>query len=329
MIKSLKSLASVAWLFFYSTPLFAWTYTNQQFGFTAALPDGFSDISSQTKVKSLVAQGKFDSSKNGHVEIIVLQDLGAALDREDFSKKTDQPNNVTAEKATWKSFNINVVRVVENADSVPFVTFNAQVPLKPHAIQLTVTGPAFDESKLRADMRTIVASIDGPTNWLTDEQSWHPGTNWIAVVVGLLIMITGRLRISKHYGVIGTGARIGGFFILILGITMPPLALFGLKFLYSLGLNIPRINFVAGLIAWIVFHWLLIWAAVAMLVKEYGNAYADAEAVAAAATSSLEPPKIIKKLITQCHMCRTSIPPELQETVRTCPGCGADLSRAR
>jgi len=34
-------------------------------------------------------------------------------------------------------------------------------------------------------------------------------------------------------------------------------------------------------------------------------------------------------LITHCHMCECSIEPEQQSTLKTCPGCGADLSRQR
>ena len=329
-MKSVKSLALLAWFFLNSTRLFAWNYTNQELGFSVTLPDGFADISNQTKVKSLVAQGKMDSSKDGIIEMILIQDLGGAIDREDLSKRTDKPQNVTLEKAAWKSFQIDVFRVAENLNSVPFVTFNAQVPLKPHAVQLTVTGPATDESRLRIEMQSIVAYIDGPTNWLTEGQRQSFGTNWIAVFVGLLVMITGRLRISRHYGVIGTGARIGGLFILILGVVMPPLAVMGLRFLTSQGVYIHGTNFIVGLIAWVMFHCAIIWVAIAMLIKEYGNAYAkDAGELAPSAAPSAEPPKIIKKLITQCRMCQTPIPPEQQETVRTCPTCGADLARAR
>ena len=50
------------------------------------------------------------------------------------------------------------------------LTFNAQVPLKPHAIQVMVSGPASDETSLRQQMQTIVSSVDGPTNWLTTDE---------------------------------------------------------------------------------------------------------------------------------------------------------------
>jgi hypothetical protein len=329
-MKSVKTLALVAWFLLCSTRLFAWTYTNQEFNFSATLPDGYTDVSGQARAKCLVAQQKIETTTSGHIETVILLDLKGAIGREDLSKEGKIPANASLEKTEWKSFKIDVIRVIENIGGVSFVTLNAQVPLKPHAIQVSVAGPASDETKLRADLLAIVASVDGPTNWLTDEQRFSPKPNWIAVVVGLLVIITGRLRISKNYGLIGTGARIGGFFILVLGIALPFLLTVGLSYLISVGVQVPRINFLIGLVAWITFHWLLIWAAVVMLVKEYGNSYGDdADEVRSSDTHPIEPPKVIKRLIAQCHMCKTPIPPEQQETVRACPSCGADLTRVR
>ena len=330
MMKSAKILLCAALFLLCSTHLFAWTYTNQELGFSAALPDGYSDISSQMKVKALVSQGKMDPSKTGIIEMIAIQDLGAPIGRDDLSKTPGKPENVKFEKTAWKSFSIDLFSVVENVNSISFLTLNAQVPLKPHAIQITVAGPATDEARLRAEMQQIVASVDGPTNWLMDDERQYAGTNWIAVLVGIIVMITGRLRISKHYGVIGTGARIGGFFILILGFAVPPLAVLSLRFLASQGIITHAPIFLVALVAWIAFYWVAIWAAVVMLVKEYGNAYADdAEQVATANAPTFEPPKVVKRFVTHCRMCQVPIPPEQQETVRACPSCGADLTLAR
>ena len=207
MKKSIKSLVWVALFLLSSTRLFAWNYTNQELGFSATLPDGFSDISHQTKVKCLVAQGKFDSSKNGHFEVIVIQDLGAALGREDLSKRTDIPAKASLEKTAWKGFSDNAYRVTEDSESGSVITLNVQIPLKPHAIELTVSGPERDEGKLRTDMLAIVATIDGPTNWLTDEQDRRFRTNWIAVFAGIACHDYGQTSglYPGDYGVIGTG----------------------------------------------------------------------------------------------------------------------------
>jgi hypothetical protein len=58
-------------------------------------------------------------------------------------------------------------RAPEEVNGVPTVTLNAQVPLKPEAIQVGVVGPAAQEEELRGTLRSVLASLDGETNWLT------------------------------------------------------------------------------------------------------------------------------------------------------------------
>jgi len=105
---------------------------------------------------------------------------------------------VTLEKARWKSFDIDVFNIIEMDGAVTNVTFNAQVPLKPHAIQLTVVGPVGDEALLRQEMQTIVASIDGASNWLTTEERLTRGASGlgrlIAVGCVLVIIVSWGLR---------------------------------------------------------------------------------------------------------------------------------------
>jgi hypothetical protein len=276
-MKSAKILACVACLFLCSTRMFAFVYTNQELGFSAKLPDGMADFSSQTKVKSLVSLGSLNGSKGGRVEIIVIQDLGAAIGREDLSKTQDKPQNVTLEKTAWKSFNVDLFKAVEDLNSISFVTLNVQIPLKPHAIQLSVSGPAADESKLRADMTNIVASIDGPTNWLTEgerAERTRRAQNPLAIVIGLIVLVVGRLRISRHYGLKGTGARVAGFFILVMGIAQPLLLLPIVKCLRSFNVDITGIDPMVVIGVWIAFYCMLIWGFVALLIQHYGNPYA-------------------------------------------------------
>src|SRR5260370_32594790 len=128
------------------------------------------DFSTNMRIKSLISRATVDPTKKGLIELVAVQDMGGPIGREDLSKKANKPENTTLEKTAWKGFDVDVFKVVENIRGVSFVTFNAQVPLKPHAIQIMVSGPAFDENKLRKDAQTIVASIQGPTNWLTDEE---------------------------------------------------------------------------------------------------------------------------------------------------------------
>jgi len=153
-----------------SSPLFALNYSNPELKFKAKLPDNLEDVSIRVAVHGgLISLGQWNQSRSGLVKMVSLQDLGGAIGREDLSKKKDKPANVTLEKARWQTFDIDVFKVIETAGKVTTVTFNAQVPLKPHAVQVTVIGPAAEEASLRQEMQTVVASIEGARNWLTTD----------------------------------------------------------------------------------------------------------------------------------------------------------------
>lgn len=329
MIKSVKLLLLVAWLTLFSTRLFAFNYTNQELGFSVTLPEGLVQYPSQTKPTPLVSLGRWDNANKRYTEAIGIEDLGGPIGRDQLANSPGKPEDVTLEKMNWKGFDIEVLKMTQNLNSISIVAYNAQVPLKPHAIQVIVTGAPSDEARLRTELHTILASINGRTNWLTEGQRADVKPNYIAVAVGLLLLIIGRLRIGRYYGLKGTGARIAGFFILVLGIAVPPLTVWVLRLLISLDLDAHSLNPAQILIGWTVVYGLAVWGAIVMLIKEHGNAYAKDEEEVAPAIQPLAQPPLIKRLISNCHMCQALIPPELQESVRSCPSCGADLSRAR
>lgn len=64
--------------------------------------------------------------------------------------------------------------------------------------------------------------------------------------------------------------------------------------------------------------------------KTWGELFRSGSPTTAAPQTTAAAPQAVRKVfITHCHMCECSIAPELQRTVRTCPDCGADLSRQR
>lgn len=206
----MKSRASLVWslsLLFCSTSLLGLDYASQELGFKARLPDRLDDLSKVMRIETLVSIGKLNESKTGVDKLISIQDLGGAIGREDLSKRAGKPVTATLEKAPWKSFQVDVFRIVETVGTASLVTFNAQVPLKPHAIQLTVCGPAKDETELRKEMQTILASIEGPSNWLTSEERIARGASGLGrlIVVGSLLVIVVVVGVRK----LSRGQKIG------------------------------------------------------------------------------------------------------------------------
>jgi hypothetical protein len=145
--------------------LHALDYSNGKLGFTARLPDGLQDLSGSVMRRgSLVTLGKTRADKKGFERMVMLQDLGGLIGRE-MPKPSEMPANARVETVPWKSHEVLLVAVREVEAGVASVTLNAQVPLTPKAIQVSVFGPQSDEAQLRQELRAIVASVEGPTNW--------------------------------------------------------------------------------------------------------------------------------------------------------------------
>lgn len=67
--------------------------------------------------------------------------------------------------AKWKSFDLQVFKVKTTQHGLAYITRNVQIPVKPHAMQLQVIGLQSQDAELAALTRTLLASLDGPSNW--------------------------------------------------------------------------------------------------------------------------------------------------------------------
>jgi hypothetical protein len=70
----------------------------------------------------------------------------------------------------WKSFSLDVIVVKETEGGRAFVTRNVQVPIRPRAVQLKIFGLESRDAEMADLTRTLLASLDGSTDWLTEEQ---------------------------------------------------------------------------------------------------------------------------------------------------------------
>jgi hypothetical protein len=164
-LMSKKALWWVVVLNFLSLQLYGLDYSNPELKFKAKLPDKLEDVSSRMRIRGLINLGKWNSSRTGIIKLVSLQDLGGTIGREDLSKRKGKPANATLEKTRWQTFDIDVFRIEESAGKITNVTFNAQVPLKPHAIQVTVMGASAEEASLRREIQAIVTSVQGASSW--------------------------------------------------------------------------------------------------------------------------------------------------------------------
>jgi hypothetical protein len=107
-----------------------------------------------------------------------------ALQHKDLPKIEGVKFDLRREK--WKTFDIDVMVGTARQEGIGVYVAVAQVPLKKEAIQVVVAGPEARREVVLATLRTLLGSLDGPSNWLTDaERSTRLGKLAGGIVVAL------------------------------------------------------------------------------------------------------------------------------------------------
>jgi hypothetical protein len=196
-MRSLTSVVLCVTLAFAAAPLFASeTVANQALGFRLSVPDGF--VQDPTKVQGDIVVAFMRPAGPGDKanSAVMVSRMRGVIGRDKIDPKmlaTKAPK-VTVVTEKWKDFEIEVTRVPEEFGAVKVVTFNAQVPLKPEAIQISVVGETARENELRSVLRTVLATLDGQTTWLTTDERINRGATGIAkmaITIAVLLFLGG------------------------------------------------------------------------------------------------------------------------------------------
>ncbi len=191
---ALRQLPIVMWL----AALLAWpatagTYSHRELGFRVRLPDGYEDVSRRMPLEgAFITVAQFDPRGTALRRLVSLQDLGGVIRQDnDLSKTRKRPGNVKLEKARWRSFTIDVFKVTEVDNGAAYVALNAQVPLMPRGLQVTVSGPAAEEPEVRRELETLLATVEGPSNWTTPRERLarsDSGTTRAVLILAALVI---------------------------------------------------------------------------------------------------------------------------------------------
>jgi hypothetical protein len=190
-MRSLTSVLVCVTLAFTAGRLFAGeTVANQALGVRLSVPDGF--VQDKTKVAGDVIFAFIRPAAAGEKANsgIIVSRMRGVMGRDKIDPKLlAKAPHVSLVSEKWKTFDLEVMRVPEKIAGLDLVTFNAQVPLKPEAIQLSVAGEASHEAELRTILRTVLATVDGQTNWLTTEERVNRGAQGIVGIAITLVVI--------------------------------------------------------------------------------------------------------------------------------------------
>lgn len=170
-------------------------YSNRELGFKARLPDGFEDVSkSSWPDRTLLMKAKFNRDKTVS-RLMSIQDLGEVIRQDaNLSRLKRAGGNVRQEKMRWREFDLDTFCVTEGDRGMVFVSLNVEVPLRTRGIQVSLSALKTEERALRHEMETLLATIEGPSNWVTSQERSSreaSGTVRTAVTVAVLVVLVG------------------------------------------------------------------------------------------------------------------------------------------
>ena len=174
---------------------------NAELKYRLTVPDGFSVFPEGRSQQDVVDCWTENSPASaGGALVLCVQRMRATIGRERM-KQADIPGGSRLMTFKWKAFDIDGVRTDTAQAGSPISVVAAQVPLKPEAVQLIVAGPRDQADRAEAIMASTLATLEGETNWLTDEErAGRLGTIagwWIFIAVAALIGLWIRKRRSR------------------------------------------------------------------------------------------------------------------------------------
>jgi hypothetical protein len=170
--------------------------TDTQFGFSFTVPDGFAPAPDKVQGKIIHAFRR-PAPSGQYGTFLVVSRMNGILDRRgvDTSEAARICPSMTVTSEKWQGFDISVLRLPQVAEGRQVVFLNAQIPLASEAIQVTVAGDESREHELRGLLQTVLAGLDGRSNWLsTAERTDRAIYLVIGVGVAIVIWRIGRAR---------------------------------------------------------------------------------------------------------------------------------------
>jgi len=173
---------------------------NSELGYTLTLPQGFTFPEARSQKDVVDAWTEATPTSPDGALVILIARMHGILPREAM-RQEDVPANTRVVSFKWKSFDVSGFKTQTSQAGKPVFVLVAQVPLRPEAVQLSVAGPADQQTRGQAIMEATLASLEGETNWLTSsERAGRLGTAaawWIGIAVAAVLVLAWRKRRAR------------------------------------------------------------------------------------------------------------------------------------
>jgi len=144
------------------------------------LPDGFVEVESDGRehpnhICTYTLGDRLEALLAGGVEAIegVIYFMVMRLDTPAVMRPIDSvpvPEGSTAGTLRWRDFDVPMLESKRKRVDGERVSFGVIVPLKPVAVVLDLSGPVAKRDELKRTIQSILASVEGETNWPTSDK---------------------------------------------------------------------------------------------------------------------------------------------------------------
>jgi hypothetical protein len=169
--------------------------SNAELGYRFPLPQGFEAFAAGRSQPDVV-----DCWTDPTGLVLCVQRMHGTLGQEHLSA-AHLPHGTKLSTLKWKAFDVDVIRTDTVEAGASIVVFAVQVPLRPEAIQLVLAGPSAQASGGEAILATVLAGLEGQTNWLTSSERagrWGTIVGWVVgIAIGVIIV---RLVVARRRG---------------------------------------------------------------------------------------------------------------------------------
>lgn len=171
--------------------------------FTLNVPEGFEPAPEETCPSGFTCTYYLATKGESEVPIVLgVERLSSTIGREPLTnedlaaqKAYPQIEQITLSRAHWQGFEIDVMRSVLKTPKGRMVSYTAQIPTRPQAIQVIVIGPETDEKQIRAYLDEALKGLEGESNWIPWTKSGNDVDSKsyvvILIIAGAVIVLGG------------------------------------------------------------------------------------------------------------------------------------------
>jgi hypothetical protein len=168
-------------------------------GFSFTAPEGYAAAPMGTDAATLHSFAR-GATGGGSWGVFVISSLGGTIGQESklhpeiveqAAREAGADSGIVSahfeyRKVKWGAFDLELVVSQASGNGQQLVSLATQVPLERGAVQVQFVGPAAEEGRLSSDLRALLDSLHGKSNWLSEADRDRQLGERVGMGVGLV-----------------------------------------------------------------------------------------------------------------------------------------------